>query len=120
MNEQDLYAKVAASEQQNKDHERRIGTVEHRLYKIEKEQKAIYELAASVKVIAERVGNIEEKVDDTNRKVNEQAKTLREVENRPYKRTHDNVNSIRLAIITGICSLLVSGAVSCIINLIGK
>ncbi len=120
MNEQDLYAKVAASEQQNKDHERRIGTVEHRLSEFEKEQKAIYELAASVKVIAERVGNIEEKVDDTNRKVNEQAKTLREVENRPYKRTHDNVNSIRLAIITGICSLLVSGAVSCIINLIGK
>ena len=120
MNDQDVAVKVAAMEQSVSDHSRRIDSLERTMEGLEKEQKAIYELAASMKVISNRISNIEEKVDDTNKKVNEQAKLISDVENAPYKKTHSDVHAIRLAVITGVCSLLASGIVSAIIGLLAK
>lgn len=82
--------------------------------------------ATSVELIAQRVSNIETKVDDTNSKVDAQAKAwqeterklserVNEAENKPYKQIAGNVNSIKVAIITGICTLLVSGIIGAII-----
>lgn len=90
------------------------------------EQKEIYKIATSVELIAQRVSNIESKVDDTNRKVDAQTKAwqetekklsekVSETENKPYKDIAKNVNSVKLAVITAICTLLATGIVSAII-----
>lgn len=76
--------------------------------------------------IAQRVSNIEGKVDDTNRKVDAQAKAwqeterklsekVNETENKPYKQIANNVNTVKVAIITCISTLLVSGIIGAII-----
>lgn len=83
-------------------------------------------IATSVELIAQRVSNIEGKVDDTNRKVDAQAKAwqeterklsekVNETENKPYKQIANNVNTVKVAIITCISTLLVSGVIGAII-----
>ena len=62
------------TEQRCKSNTHRIDTLEGELKEIQSEQKAIYKIATSVELIAQRVSNIEGKVDDTNRKVDAQAK----------------------------------------------
>lgn len=80
----------------------------------------------SVELIAQRVSNIETKVDDTNSKVDAQAKAWQETErklsekvndaeNKPYKQIANNVNTVKVAIITCISTLLVSGIIGAII-----
>lgn len=113
---------LVETDQRAKSNARRLDNVEAEIKEIKNDQKAIYSIATSVEVIAQRVTNIEEKVDDTNRKVNEQAETwkqterkltekISETENKPYKQIATNVNSIKVAIITCICTLLVSGII---------
>ena len=114
------------TEQRSKSNSHRIDDIEDELKEIKSEQKAIYKIATSVELIAQRVSNIEAKVDDTNRKVNVQAEAwqkterklsekITETENKPYKQIAANVNSIKVAIVTGICTLLVSGIIGAII-----
>lgn len=62
------------TEQRCKSNTHRIDNLEGELKEIQSEQKAIYKIATSVELIAQRVSNIEGKVDDTNRKVDAQAK----------------------------------------------
>ena len=82
--------------------------------------------SAAVQNIAQRVSNIETKVDDTNSKVDAQVKAwqeterklsekVNETENKPYKQIASNVNSIKVAVITCICTLLVSGIIGAIV-----
>ena len=96
--------------------------MEAEMREIKNEQKAIYKIATSVEVIAQRVSNIEDKVVDTNQKVDSQAKAwqeterrLTEAQNEPYKRTANNVNSVKVAIITAICTFLATGILGAII-----
>lgn len=110
------------TEQRSKSNGHRLDNIEDEIKEIKNDQKAIYKIATSVEVIAQRVSNIEEKVDDTNRKVDAQTAAWQETEHRlndtqnePYKRTANNVNSIKVAIVTAICSLLVSGLVGALI-----
>ena len=110
------------TEQRSKSNSHRLDAVEAEMKEIQNEQKAIYKIATSVEVIAQRVSNIEEKVDDTNRKVDSQTKAwqeterrLSEAQNEPYKRTANKVNSIKVAIITTICTFLATGILGAII-----
>ena len=108
------------TEQRCKSNTHRIDTLEGELKEIQSEQKAIYKIATSVELIAQRVSNIEGKVDDTNRKVDAQAKAWQETErklseNKPYKQIANNVNTVKVAIITCISTLLVSGIIGAII-----
>lgn len=110
------------TEQRSKSNTHRLDKMEEEMREIKNDQKAIYKIATSVEVIAQRVSNIEDKVDDTNAKVNAQAKAwqeterrLSEAQNEPYKRTANNVNSIKIAIITGICTFLATGILGAII-----
>ena len=114
------------TEQRCKSNSHRIDNLECELKEIQSEQKAIYKIATSVELIAQRVSNIETKVDDTNNNVDAQAKAwqeterkladkVNETENKPYKQIANNVNSIKVAIITCICTLLVSGIVGALI-----
>lgn len=118
-----LLVQTAARSEENA---RRISDIESDIKQIQDDQKAIYKIATSVELIAQRVGHIEEKVNDTNIKVDAQAKAWQETEkrlqekvnetaNNPLKRTADNVNSIKVAIITAICTALAGGAVAAII-----
>ena len=68
------------TEQRCKSNTHRIDNLEGELKEIQSEQKAIYKIATSVELIAQRVSNIEGKVDDTNRKVDAQAKAWQETE----------------------------------------
>ena len=118
------------TEQRCKSNTHRIDNLEGELKEIQSEQKAIYKIATSVELIAQRVSNIEGKVDDTNRKVDAQAKAwqeterklsekVNETENKPYKQIANNVNTVKVAIITCISTLLVSGIIG-EINAFGK
>ena len=107
------------TEQRCKSNTHRIDNLEGELKEIQSEQKAIYKIATSVELIAQRVSNIEGKVDaqakawqETERKLSEK---VTETENQPYKQIAKNVNSVKVAIITCICTLLVSGIIGAII-----
>lgn len=122
------------TEQRSKSNEHRIDAIDEELKEIKAEQKAIYKIATSVEVIAQRVSNIEEKVDatskkvnDTNEKVNAQVTAWQETEqrlteriveseNRPLKQVASNVNSIKVAIITAICTLLATGIIAAVVT----
>ena len=99
------------TEQRCKSNTHRIDNLEGELKEIQSEQKAIYKIATSVELIAQRVSNIEGKVDDTN-KLSEK---VNETENKPYKQIANNVNTVKVAIITCISTLLVSGIIGAII-----
>ena len=107
------------TEQRCKSNTHRIDNLEGELKEIQSEQKAIYKIATSVELIAQRVSNIEGKVDDqakawqeTERKLSEK---VNETENKPYKQIANNVNTVKVAIITCISTLLVSGIIGAII-----
>ena len=114
------------TEQRSKSNSHRIDSMELELRDVKNDQKAIYKIATSVEVIAQRMTNIEEKVDNLGGKVEAQAKAWRdaelkleekvtEVEVRPYKEVSKNVNSVRVAIITAICTLLATGLVGALV-----
>ena len=125
MTEQETVMMVE-TEQRCKSNTHRIDNIEKEIKEIQSEQKAIYKIATSVELIAQRVSNIEGKVDDTNRKVDAQVKAWRETENKlsekinetenkPYKQIAMNVNSVKVAVITCVCTLLVSGLIGALI-----
>lgn len=113
------------TEQRSKSNTHRLDAMEAEMREIKNDQKAIYKIATSVEVIAQRVSNIEDKVDDTNNKVNAQVEAwqeterrLTETQNEPYKRTANNVNSVKVAIVTAICTFLATGILGAIIMFI--
>lgn len=117
--------------QLGKINNQRIADIEDDIKGIREDQKAIYSIATSVELIAQRVSHIEEKVDDTNHKVNEQTEAWRETERRlserteevamaPLKKTSENVNAIRVSIITAILTALASGAIAAVISFMAK
>lgn len=114
------------TEQRSKSNAHRHDNMELELKEIQSEQKAIYKIATSVELIAQRVSNIEDKVDDTNRKVDSQTKAWQETERKlsekvseteakPYRQIANNVNTVKVAIITCVCTLLVSGIIGAIV-----
>ena len=80
------------TEQRCKSNTHRIDTLEGELKEIQSEQKAIYKIATSVELIAQRVSNIEGKVDDTNRKVDAQAKAWQETERKLSEKVNETEN----------------------------
>ena len=115
------------TEQRSKSNQYRIDALEEDLKDIKNDQKAIYKIATSVEVIAQRVSNIEEKVDDTNQEVKMQAKTLQdtekrltdrinETESKPLKRMDDNYNKVKVAVLSALATALASGLLAAIIS----
>lgn len=121
MTDQEL-AKLVETEQRSKSNSHRLDEIEDEIKGIKNDQKAIYSIATSVEVIAQRITTIEAKVDDTNAKVDSQAKALKETEAKlsekineseraPLKQTASNINQVKVAIISSICTLLASGII---------
>ena len=114
------------TEQRSKANSHRLDSVQNSIDKMKEENKAIYKIATSVEVMAEKLGNIEDKVDETKRKVDETAEAQRaseerllqrvsDVENAPSKQTANNVNSIRLSIVTAVVTFLVTGVAAALV-----
>ena len=114
------------TEQRSKANSHRLDSVQNSIDKMKEENKAIYKIATSVEVMAEKLGNIEDKVDETKRKVDETAEAQRaseervlqrvsDVENAPAKQTANNVNSIRLSIVTAVVTFLVTGVAAALV-----
>ena len=114
------------TEQRSKANSHRLDSVQNSIDKMKEENKAIYKIATSVEVMAEKLGNIEDKVDETKRKVDETAEAQRaseerllqrvsDVENAPAKQTANNVNSIRLSIVTAVVTFLVTGVAATLV-----
>ena len=114
------------TEQRSKANSYRLDSVQNSIDKMKEENKAIYKIATSVEVMAEKLGNIEDKVDETKRKVDETAEAQRaseerllqrvsDVENAPAKQTANNVNSIRLSIVTAVVTFLVTGVAAALV-----
>ncbi len=123
----DLEKTLIETEQRSKSNMHRIDSLEKDITSIKEDQKAIYKIATSVEVIAERMTHIEEKVDETGKKVDAQAEAwnesekrltekISEAENGSSIRVANNVNSLRLAIITAVCTALATGILT---NLLG-
>lgn len=114
------------TEQRSKANSHRLDNVQNSIDKMKDENKAIYKIATSVEVMAEKLGNIEDKVDETKRKVDETAEAQRaseekllqrvsDVENAPAKQTASNVNSVRLSIVTAVVTFLVTGVAAALV-----
>ena len=114
------------TEQRSKANSHRLDSIQNSIDKMKEENKAIYKIATSVEVMAEKLGNIEDKVDETKRKVDETAEAQRaseerllqrvsDVENAPAKQTANNVNSIRLSIVTAVVTFLVTGVAAALV-----
>ncbi|MDO4562232.1 MAG: hypothetical protein Q4C12_00200 [Clostridia bacterium] len=113
-------------EQRSKSNSHRIDGLEKDMKEMKEDNKAIYKIATSVEVMAEKLGNIEEKVDETNRKVDETAKAQRisedrflqrvaDIEGQPAIQLQKNVNEIKVKVITAIITFLVTGALGALI-----
>lgn len=114
------------SEQRAKSNSHRIDKLEEDMKEMKDENKAIYKIATSVEVMAEKLGNIEDKVDETNRKVDETARAQRateerfmerieNVENRPANQIAKNVNEIKVKAITAVVTFLITGLLGSLI-----
>ena len=112
--------------ERSKSNTHRLDGIEERVRSIETDQKAIYKIATSVELVAQRMEHIEEKVDSTNAKIDAQSKAwaesekrlsdrISENEARPLRQTADNINKIKVAVITAICTTIATSALAAII-----
>ena len=125
MNEDNVALLIEISERA-KSNSHRIDSMEKRVESIENDQKAIYEIATSVKLIAQQIKHIDEKVDNTNSKLDAQSQAWKESEKRlsdriseneakPLRQTADNINKIKVAVITAVCTAMATGALAAVI-----
>lgn len=116
------------TQERSKSNTKRINALEEEIKDIKSEQRAIYEIATSVKVLVERVGYIETKVDETSKKIDKQSAQWQKAENELSSRisetkaekdhqTAENVDSVKIAVITAMCTALATGALSTLLHL---
>lgn len=125
MDEQNIALLIETSERA-KSNTHRLDNVEDRLKSYESEQKAIYKIASSVELVVQRMGHIEEKIDNANNKIDAQSRAWQESEKRlsdrisenearPLRQQADNINKVKVAVITAICTAMATGALAAII-----
>ena len=111
------------TEQRSKSNTKRLDSLEDEIDDIKSEQKAIYEIASSVKVLVERVGHVEERVEETGKKVDAQTEEWHRAEatlseriaknqSEADRKTATNVNTIKVAIITAFFSAIITSVVA--------
>ena len=127
-------------DQRSLDNERQITNLTNELHtlreehkedmdKMREEQKAIYDVATSVKVMAEQMHTMNDVMQDTNKKVDVIAqaqidseehlkKKISELENKPAKEALETSKKIRMEIILMIVSFLVGGVLAKLITFI--
>ncbi len=111
----DMEKIIVETEARTKNNEAKISDIAEELREVKGDQKAIYEIASSIKLIAQRVEQIDDKVNDTNDKVNKLAEKVNQHEILPYKKVADNWNSIKVSLITSVLSLLGTGIIGTVV-----
>lgn len=114
--------KLIKTEQRSKANEHRIEKLESDVDDIRKNQNAIYQLAASVQVIAQQTKDMSEDVKSLSTKIDEQGKKIDRqdrdrmdaekaleakiiaVQKEPALRQSDTIDKVKVAVITAICS----------------
>lgn len=125
-------------DQRSLDNERQIANLTNELHtlrdehkedldKMREEQKAIYDVATSVKVMAEQMHTMNDVMQDTNKKVDVIAqaqidseehlkKKISELENKPAREALETVKKVRMEIILTIVGFLVGGVLATLIK----
>lgn len=123
MSSEELDSRMARVEEQTAANGRDIDTIKSDIAEIRNDQKAIYDLGSSVKLLVERMQHMAEKLDDTNADVKTLNKEmsgvktqLAEVDVKADKQVAKNWNQIKVAIVTAICTLLVTGAIGALLT----
>lgn len=127
-------------DQRSLDNERQITNLANELHTLQKEhkedmdkmreeQKAIYDVATSVKVMAEQMHTMNDVMQDTNKKVDVIAqaqidseehlkKKISELENKPAREALETAKKIRMEVILTIVGFLVGGIMATLIKFI--
>lgn len=106
---------LAEVDQRSKSNSHRLDKLEGDVSSLQKEQSAIYKLAASVQVIAEQTKNTSDDVKELSSKIDKQAderikaeRALEDkigvVKNAPALKQSETAEKVRVAVITAICS----------------
>lgn len=117
---------LAKAEQLSESNAHRLDVVENEVGKLRDEQKAIYKIAASVEVIADQTKRTQDEVSKMSLKIDKQSadwhaseseleehllKTdhrVEELQNTPSKKLAENYEKIKVAVITALCSGVVT------------
>lgn len=109
---------------------KRIDALEDRIGKLEEKWDAIYKMASSIELLAQRLGYVERNVSGIDKKLDNLYNTFNETdkrvtnriidaEYRPYKETHDAYSGIKVSLVTSALSFVICGILGAIM-LFGK
>lgn len=125
MSAEDMESRIVRVEERVTQNCKDIENIHTDIVEIKNDQKAIYELNSSVKLMVEKMSHMTEKLDDTNSDVKTLNKEmsnvksqLAEVDVKADKQVAKNWNQIKVAIITAICTLLVTGIIGSVVSFI--
>lgn len=104
----------------------RLDGVEERLANLEGKWDAIYKMASSIELLAQRVGYIEHNIGEQNKKLDALSNTFNETEKRvtnrisdaecrPYKDSYATLSGIKASVITSILSLIACGILGAVV-----
>lgn len=116
MNE-DMIREIAEVSQLCKNNANQIEDVKDSIKGIVAENKAIYELTTSVKLIAQDMGFIKEGLEDVKQGQGELSKKVGELENKPYKFTSEKWDKIKMAVYIAITTFIAMNIVEAIAKL---
>lgn len=139
---EDLNVAVGVLREQHKQSEEAIASVRNELHDFQREvrdgmevlreeNKAIYEVASSVKIIAKEMSTFSDKLDQTNgdlktgfdnvnRNVGDLSKRVDAVERAPGKGALEAVNKVKTTVISTIVAFLVGGVLGVLIQFAGN
>lgn len=100
----ELEIQLERVDQREKSNSHQIESLREEIRELKKDNKAIYDIACSVKVMAEKLGNIEEKVDETAERLKNTESKISQIESLPAEKTSGNLEKIKIAVITAICT----------------
>lgn len=131
MTEQEYQEKLVVVDQRSLYNSEKIKSLEDRMDAVEDDQRAIYKIATSMELMAQKVNTIESKVDvvvektETNAKIwteteRKLSDRVNEIENGADKRIAKTFNSVKNSVITAICTSIATGLVGVLILLLAN
>ena len=107
--------KLTETDQRSRSAIHQIDEIKKEVDEIRIENKTLYELTTSVKLIAQDMGSIKNDIVEVKNGQLKLSNKVCEIENKPYQVMADNVNKIKVSVITAICTFLVTGILGSII-----
>ena len=115
------------TEQRSKSNQRRLDRHESEIKDIREENKALYELSTSIKLIVQDMSGIREDLKDVKQDMSDVkngqdklAAKVSEIEHKPAEETAAMWGKVKIAVITAIATMLATGAVGSLVYFVGK